>query len=258
MIIQCPNCKTRYHYEESRFGPAPAKKIRCTKCTSVFEIRNPRFESVLPAGFEPEETGPLNSPALSPDDFSLESTVMGGPRRAKVGANNAPVVASRPPSQPGGYPQGYPQQGYPPQQAPYPQQPGYGQRPGTPTTGEYAKPSFAGPESAVRKLKLPDWERLSVAIITGPDAGRIFEIDKPRVIIGRANADILLSDGEVSRAHAAIEVSDTKAVLIDLGSTNGTFVGDRRITQVDLDNRSEFDIGATTLMFIRTRKESGR
>jgi predicted Zn finger-like uncharacterized protein len=251
LIIQCPNCKTRYHYEESRFGPAPAKKIRCTKCTSVFEIRNPKFEAVLPSGFEPEETGPLNSPALSSDDFSLESTVMGGPRRAKVGANQAPVVASRPPSQPAGY-------GYQQPQNPYQQPPASPPRTGTPTTGEYSKPSFAGPESSVRKLKLPEWERLSVAIITGPDAGRIFEIDRPRVIIGRANCDIVLSDGEVSRQHAAIEVSDTKAVLIDLGSTNGTFVGDRRITQLDLDNRSEFDIGATTLMFIRTRKDSNR
>ncbi len=159
--------------------------------------------------------------------------------------------------QPYGQPQ-YPQQGYPQQQAPPQQIPQGFRDPRAPQTGEFNRPAYTPQEGPVRKLKLPDWERLSVAVITGPDAGRIFEIDKPRVIMGRANCDILLSDGEVSRQHAAIEVLDNKAVLVDLGSTNGTYMGDRRVTQADLENRTEFDIGATTLMFIRTRKDGQR
>ena len=75
------------------------------------------------------------------------------------------------------------------------------------------------------------------------------------MVIGRASADIVVNDAECSRQHAAIEVSEDKVVLIDLGSTNGTYYGERRITSVELENRAEFDVGATTLMLIRTRKD---
>jgi pSer/pThr/pTyr-binding forkhead associated (FHA) protein len=122
------------------------------------------------------------------------------------------------------------------------------------TTGAHAAlGARSGTEG--RRLKLPDRERLSLACIAGPDAGKIFEILKPRTVIGRANADIVLSDGECSRQHAAIEVSDDLAMLIDLASTNGTYVGERRVKEYELENRSEFDVGASTLMFIRSRRD---
>ncbi|MBL8115725.1 MAG: zinc-ribbon domain-containing protein, partial [Acidobacteria bacterium] len=52
MIIQCPSCTTRYHYDETRFQGVPAKKIKCTKCSSIFEIRNPSYGAApTPADF---------------------------------------------------------------------------------------------------------------------------------------------------------------------------------------------------------------
>ena len=56
----------------------------------------------------------------------------------------------------------------------------------------------------------------------------------------------------MSRQHAAIEVQDDHVFLVDLGSTNGTYVFDQRVTRTELDNRSEFEIGTTTLMLIRS------
>jgi BMFP domain-containing protein YqiC len=32
-------------------------------------------------------------------------------------------------------------------------------------------------------------------------------------------------------------------------------MADKRVTQLELENRSEFDVGSSTLMLIRTRKE---
>jgi Inner membrane component of T3SS, cytoplasmic domain len=122
-------------------------------------------------------------------------------------------------------------------------------------TGSYQAPGGTRSGAEGKRLKLPDWEHLSLACIAGPDAGKIFEIDRPRVVIGRANADILLADSECSRQHAAIEVSEDKTMLIDLGSTNGTYVGERHIQEFQLENRSEFDVGVSTLMFIRSRKD---
>lgn len=102
-------------------------------------------------------------------------------------------------------------------------------------------------------LKLPAGRRLSLAILDGPDAGNVFRIEKPRVTIGRSNADLTLNDTEASRLHAAVEVREMLFTLADLGSTNGTLVGGEKINGVtEISDKSEFQVGATTLMLIVT------
>jgi predicted Zn finger-like uncharacterized protein len=112
------------------------------------------------------------------------------------------------------------------------------------------------PEKEADKLpasQLPQGKRLSLAIIDGSDAGNVFRINKPRVTIGRSNADFVINDTEASRQHAAIEVRDTTYLLSDLSSTNGTLLDGKKITQpVELQDKSEFMIGTTTLMLIVT------
>jgi len=105
-------------------------------------------------------------------------------------------------------------------------------------------------------LNLPLSRRLSLAVLQGKDSGRIFPVDKPLVVLGRADADVVLNDPEISRQHAAIEVHGGKVVLKDLGSTNGTFVNDVKITQTEIDNRAEFRVGGTVLMLIMTETEA--
>ena len=101
-------------------------------------------------------------------------------------------------------------------------------------------------------LSLPTERRLSLAVLQGKDSGRIFLVDKPRVILGRGEADIVLNDTEVSRQHAAIEVHGARVVLKDLGSTNGIFVNDVKVSQGEIENRMEFRLGGTRLMLIMT------
>lgn len=102
-------------------------------------------------------------------------------------------------------------------------------------------------------LQLPAGKRLSLAVLDGPDAGSVFRIDKPRVTIGRASADLTLNDSEASRQHAVIEIRESGFTISDLGSTNGTLVGGNKIEgPVELTDKSEFVIGATTLMLIVT------
>jgi pSer/pThr/pTyr-binding forkhead associated (FHA) protein len=102
-------------------------------------------------------------------------------------------------------------------------------------------------------LQLPEGKRLSLAILEGPDAGSVYRIEKPRVTIGRANADLTLNDSEASRQHAAVEIRDAVFTLTDLGSTNGTLVGGEKINDaVELTDKSEFQVGTTTLMLIVT------
>jgi pSer/pThr/pTyr-binding forkhead associated (FHA) protein len=45
---------------------------------------------------------------------------------------------------------------------------------------------------------------------------------------------------------------DEHVFLVDLGSTNGTYVYDQRVGRTELENRAEFEIGTTTLMLIRS------
>ena len=102
-------------------------------------------------------------------------------------------------------------------------------------------------------LNLPAGKRLSLAILDGPDAGSVFRIEKPRVTIGRSNADLTLNDSEASRQHAAVEIRDTAYSVSDLGSTNGTIVEGQKIEgAVDLTDKAEFQVGSTTLMLIVT------
>jgi predicted Zn finger-like uncharacterized protein len=125
-------------------------------------------------------------------------------------------------------------------------------KPKTPDTTE-SSPIPAPPAPEQEPLKLPDRKRLSLAILDGPDAGSVFRIDRPRVTIGRANADLTLNDSEASRNHAAVEVRDAFCTLTDLGSTNGTLVGGEKIEgSVELADKSEFQVGATVLMLIVT------
>ena len=117
------------------------------------------------------------------------------------------------------------------------------------TTEQSPLPQPVKPEA----LQLPAGKRLSLAILDGPDAGSVFRIDRPRVTIGRAGADLTLNDGETSRQHAAVEIRDSVFTLTDLGSTNGTLVGGEKIDgAVELTDKSEFQVGATTLMLIVT------
>lgn len=101
--------------------------------------------------------------------------------------------------------------------------------------------------------QLPTGRRLSIAIIAGADAGTVYRMEKPRITIGRSGADLTINDGEASRQHAAIEVRDQVVFLEDLKSTNGTIVdGAKLIEPIELQDKSEFQIGGTVLMLIVT------
>lgn len=105
-------------------------------------------------------------------------------------------------------------------------------------------------------LSMPSERRLSLAVLEGKDSGRIFLLERPRMVLGRGEADIVLNDTEVSRQHACIEVHGARVVLKDLGSTNGTFVNDVKVSQSEIENRTEFRLGGTRLMLILTETQS--
>src|SRR4029078_3693627 len=55
--------------------------------------------------------------------------------------------------------------------------------------------------------------------------------DKPEVTIGRVQGnDIILPKGNVSKRHSRIVLKDNRFIVVDLKSTNGTYVNGRKIT----------------------------
>jgi pSer/pThr/pTyr-binding forkhead associated (FHA) protein len=91
-----------------------------------------------------------------------------------------------------------------------------------------------------------------VAVIKGARAGFIYHLNKPYILIGRGKVDLIIPDKEISRKHLAIEVRNEKIFLRDLGSTNGTFINDDKVSITEITDQTEFKIGQTTLMLITT------
>jgi Protein of unknown function (DUF3662)/FHA domain len=81
---------------------------------------------------------------------------------------------------------------------------------------------------------------------------RTFPLTSPLTILGRGtDCDLRLVDQGVSRHHAEIRVEDGDVVLVDLGSTNGTFVNGQPIRRVSLTDGTRVTLGRTTLVFRR-------
>lgn len=56
----------------------------------------------------------------------------------------------------------------------------------------------------------------------------------PLVIGRKAEADIRIPVGEVSRSHCELRLQGDKVLVRDLGSSNGTFVNDQKVTETTL------------------------
>jgi pSer/pThr/pTyr-binding forkhead associated (FHA) protein len=69
--------------------------------------------------------------------------------------------------------------------------------------------------------------------------------------IGRAvENDIVITSNRVSREHAQVKRDGWRAILEDLGSTNGTFLnGERVMTPMCLQDEDRISIGDVTLIF---------
>jgi predicted Zn finger-like uncharacterized protein len=185
VIVSCPSCKTKYQYDEARFGESPSKRLKCTKCATVFEV-----------------TKPLLSQEESP---------------------HTAVIAF-----------------------------GRADRPTQELEGEKS-PVYEEDSNLPQLAPLPTSRRYSLAVIMGANAGQIYTVTKPRTVLGRGTeSDVQLHDSEVSRRHAMLEIRGEDGVLIDLGSTNGTYVDGVRVQRATIVSNQEFSLGTTTLMLIVT------
>ncbi len=96
------------------------------------------------------------------------------------------------------------------------------------------------------------YEQYRLRVVDGPDAGTVCTTDEPELVLGTAQGNtMMLHDPAVSRHHCAIEVTARGYRLVDLGSTNGTFLGDYRIESAFLGERANIRVGISRLSFER-------
>ncbi len=113
--------------------------------------------------------------------------------------------------------------------------------------GGLAAPIPAGDELA--QIPIPDGWEIVLDVLDGPQVGTSFSIRRSRVLIGREGVDITIDDPKVSRQHASLETYGSTCVLLkDLSSTNGSFVGGRRVNSVELQDGDEIRVGSTRLV----------
>jgi diguanylate cyclase (GGDEF)-like protein len=92
-----------------------------------------------------------------------------------------------------------------------------------------------------------------VVVLYGPELGKRATIGRGAFQIGRSSKNELPIDQEsVSRHHARITSSQGRSYLIeDLGSTNGTFVNDERVTERrPLRDGDQIRVGRSILKFM--------
>ncbi|MCR9166374.1 MAG: FHA domain-containing protein [Nannocystaceae bacterium] len=100
--------------------------------------------------------------------------------------------------------------------------------------------------------------RVHVFIDTDGEATRSPEFAKPEVTLGRRPSnDVVLADAGASGSHARVFVTGSALTIVDLDSTNGTFVNQRRLRGPHvLSPQDVVEIGDTKLRFQLSGVES--
>ena len=95
MIIECTNCHARYQYDEDRFERKPSKKIKCAKCTNIFEIHNPAFaEKSVAASVGADSTLMRRNAAKKPPQDTTEQSPL--PQRDESHSVGGEAASSEP------------------------------------------------------------------------------------------------------------------------------------------------------------------
>jgi DNA-binding NtrC family response regulator len=98
-------------------------------------------------------------------------------------------------------------------------------------------------------MRLRPARRLQVAVLEGPEAGRTVESpDAGAIGVGVAPDNALVvTDPTVSRYHLELRATADGVETIDLGSLNGTFLGEARIEKAVVPPGTRLRIGETTI-----------
>jgi predicted component of type VI protein secretion system len=87
-------------------------------------------------------------------------------------------------------------------------------------------------------------------VLTGLNAGQVYTLDTDETTIGRGReVKLRVEDVGISRAHSRIvRTMDGTFFVEDLGSTNGTFVGGKRVERAELHSGDRVQVGPNVVL----------
>lgn len=113
-------------------------------------------------------------------------------------------------------------------------------------------------DSDTLKIRLEEAKSVApmLVVISGRPLGKSFYLTKEAMILGRdLTADISIGETSISRQHTAFEKSENGISVKDMGSTNGTYVNDQKLSEVrKLQDGDLIRCGNTILKFLKEGK----
>ncbi len=119
------------------------------------------------------------------------------------------------------------------------------------TEPDGTSPGFeGGTETGSEEIPMPPTGGgARIVLINGEDAGAAFAL-KGTISFGRAESNtITIRDAKVSRQHSQIQQHGNEHVIIDLNSSNGTYVNGERVEEHVLSNGDEIQIGDAIMQY---------
>lgn len=118
-------------------------------------------------------------------------------------------------------------------------------RTGEPTPREVRK----HPELAAEPAPPARRSAHTLAVLEGPLSGTTLELAASPILLGRAQeATLVLEDDYASGRHARLFPQGSRWFIEDLGSTNGTYLGDTQLTRAQpVDIGQTIRIGKTVM-----------
>mgnify|MGYP000086889686 CR=1 FL=1 len=96
--------------------------------------------------------------------------------------------------------------------------------------------------------------KLKIVIVSAPDKAeqnRVFSFAQDEIRIGSSpDADVPITDSMISREHVSIRLLPDGFLIADLGSTNGSFIGDVRVREVIVDQETLLRIGKSVVRLL--------
>jgi transcriptional regulator with PAS, ATPase and Fis domain len=108
----------------------------------------------------------------------------------------------------------------------------------------------SGPPATLTTIRRDALELPSLRVAASPPRGAIIEVPlavEPLVVGTSPECDLCLVDSRVSRRHCEIRLTERGVIIKDLGSKNGTFVGDVQIVEALLAPEVMATVGGSRL-----------
>src|SRR6186997_1355398 len=89
----------------------------------------------------------------------------------------------------------------------------------------------------------------SLFVIQGRDQGRRYDLADGQFIGRDASNPIQLRDHEASRRHAELRLEEGEFEVVDLQSSNGTWINGKKVERATLRTGDRVQIGRTLLLY---------